>query len=158
MQQHASEGRERCAASEDAIVVEHLRRIYQSGRLPFRPRRRTVAVEDVSFTVPRGTIFGLLGPNGAGKTTTIKMLSTLLVPTGGRATVGGYDVVRDEVQVRRQLGVVLGGDRGLYAKLSARENLRYFGALYGLTAGATARRIEEVLDLVNLRDRADERT
>src|SRR5687767_11792679 len=120
MRQHATEGRARCTTNEDAIVVEHLRRVYESGRVPFRPRRRTVAVEDVSFTVPRGTIFGLLGPNGAGKTTTIKMLSTLLVPTGGRATVGGYDVVRDEARVRRLLGVVLGGDRGLYAKLSAR--------------------------------------
>jgi ABC-2 type transport system ATP-binding protein len=159
MRQHDSEGRAQCSTtSEDAIVVEHLHRVYETGRVPFRPRRRTVAVEDVSFTVPRGTIFGLLGPNGAGKTTTIKMLSTLLIPTSGRATVGGYDVVRDEVRVRRQLGVVLGGDRGLYAKLSARENLRYFGALYGLTAGTIARRIEEVLDLVNLRDRADERT
>ena len=67
------------------------------------------------------------------------MLSTLLIPSGGTASVGGFDVVRDEVQVRRQLGVVLGGDRGLYAKLSARENLRYFGALYGMTAAATAR-------------------
>ena len=147
-----------CGTNEDAIVVEHLRRVYESGRLPFRPRRRTVAVEDVSFTVSRGTIFGLLGPNGAGKTTTIKMLSTLLVPTGGRALVGGYDVVRDEVEVRRQLGVVLGGDRGLYAKLSGRDNLRYFGALYGLSGPTLARRMDEVLELVNLRERADERT
>ncbi len=146
------------APGDNAIVAAHLRRIYETGRRPFKPRRQTVAVEDVSFAVPRGTIFGLLGPNGAGKTTTIKMLSTLLIPSGGTATVGGFDVVRDEGQVRRQLGVVLGGDRGLYAKLSARENLRYFGALYGLTTATIARRIEEVLALVNLGDRADERT
>jgi ABC-2 type transport system ATP-binding protein len=140
-----------------AIVAERLHRVFETKR-PFRPRTRTVAVDEVSFAVPRGTIFGLLGPNGAGKTTTIKMLATLLVPTGGRAAIGGHDVVRDEEAVRRQLGVVLGGDRGLYAKLSARDNLRYFGALYGLTSAAIARRVDEVLELVNLRDRAGDRT
>jgi len=148
----------RCTPTDGAIVAAHLHRVYETGRRPFAPRRRTVAVEDVSFVVPGGTIFGLLGPNGAGKTTTIKMLSTLLIPTGGTATIGGFDVVRDEGRVRRQLGVVIGGDRGLYAKLSARDNLRYFGALYGLSPVVIARRIEEVLELVNLRGRADERT
>src|SRR6185436_4639789 len=112
-----------------------------------------VAVEDVSFRVPRGTIFGMLGPNGAGKTTTIKMLSTLLVPSGGRAWVGGCDVVRDERAVRRRLGVVLGGDRGLYGKLSARDNLIYFGNLYGMTRESIGRRVDELLEVVNLRDR-----
>ena len=145
------EGQRRCVPTDAAIVAAHLHRIYETGRRPFAPRRRTVAVEDVSFAVPGGTIFGLLGPNGAGKTTTIKMLSTLLIPTGGTATIGGFDVVRDEGRVRRQLGVVLGGDRGLYAKLSARDNLRYFGTLYGLPAAIIARRTDEVLELVNLR-------
>ncbi len=149
---------QRWTHGDHAIVAGHLRRVYQTGRRPFGIRRETIAVEDVSFAVPRGTIFGLLGPNGAGKTTTIKILSTLLIPSGGTATVGGFDVIRDEQQVRRQLGVVLGGDRGLYAKLSARDNLRYFGALYGLTPASIARRIDEVLELVNLADRADERT
>src|SRR5918911_3563799 len=110
-----------------AIVATHLRRVYRKGQRLFRRAGQIVAVDDVTFAVPRGTIFGLLGPNGAGKTTTIKMLSTLLIPTAGTATVGGYDVVRDERLVRRQLGVVLGGDRGLYAKLSARDNLILFG-------------------------------
>lgn len=158
MQRSDQGGPGRWRAGDDAIVAAHLHRVYQTGRRPFGPRRRTVAVEDVSFAVPRGTIFGLLGPNGAGKTTTIKMLSTLLVPTAGTATIGGFDVAQAEGQVRRILGVVLGGDRGLYAKLSARDNLRYFGALYGMTRAAIARRTEEVLELVNLRDRADERT
>jgi ABC-2 type transport system ATP-binding protein len=116
-----------------------------------------VAVEDISFTIPRGTIFGMLGPNGAGKTTTIKMLSTLLVPTSGTANVGGYDVVREGQMVRRQLGVVLGGDRGLYAKLSGRDNLMYFGTLYGLRKSICARRSDEVLEMVGLSDRSDER-
>lgn len=158
MQLQPQEGRQPCTTTDSAITAAHLHRVYETSRRPFGPRRRTVAVEDVSFAVPQGTIFGLLGPNGAGKTTTIKMLSTLLVPTAGTATVGGFDVVRDEGRVRRQLGVVLGGDRGLYAKLTARDNLHYFGALYGMTGVTIARRVEEVLALVNLSDRADERT
>jgi ABC-2 type transport system ATP-binding protein len=144
-------------ATEDAIVAEHLRRVFQTGRNPFRRTGEVVAVHDVSFRVPRGTIFGLLGPNGAGKTTTIKMLATLLVPTSGTATVAGYDVVRHERDVRGQLGVVLGGDRGLYWKLTARDNLLYFGSLYGLRRDALARRADELLELVNLHDRAGQR-
>ncbi|HET8629376.1 MAG TPA: ABC transporter ATP-binding protein [Thermomicrobiales bacterium] len=143
--------------ADDAIVARGLHRVYERGRRPFGKRARIVAVDEVSFAVPRGTIFGLLGPNGAGKTTTIKMLSTLLIPTGGTAEVGGHDVVREERAVRRLLGVVLGGDRGLYAKLSARDNLVYFGHLYGMTPASIARRADELLDLVNLRDRAGER-
>jgi ABC-2 type transport system ATP-binding protein len=140
-----------------AIFARNLHRVYRKGRWFSRNRRRIVAVHDISFGVPRGTIFGMLGPNGAGKTTTIKMLSTLLIPTGGTATVGGYDVVRDERAVRRQLGVVLGGDRGLYGKLTARDNLVYFGNLYGMTRDSIRRRSGELLELVNLRERADER-
>jgi ABC-2 type transport system ATP-binding protein len=147
---------DRAQEKAHAIEARQLRRVYRKGGL-FRPRGEIVAVDDVSFSVPTGTIFGMLGPNGAGKTTTIKMLSTLLVPTGGSATVGGYDVVRQDRIVRRQLGVVLGGDRGLYAKLSARDNLIYFGTLYGMTKDSIRRRTEEVLELVRLRERAGER-
>jgi len=140
-----------------AIVAEHLHRVYWTGWRLNRSRRQIVAVEDISFSVPAGTIFGLLGPNGAGKTTTIKMLSTLLIPSSGHARIGGHDVERDERTVRRQLGVVLGGDRGLYSKLSARDNLVYFGNLYGMRKDSLQRRVEEQLELVNLRDRAGER-
>ncbi len=143
--------------SDAAIVADRLRRVYtKRGRLFSRPGV-TVAVDEVSFSVPRGTIFGLLGPNGAGKTTTIKMLSTLLIPTSGTATVGGYDVVRDERLVRRQLGVVLGGERGLYGYLTGWDNLVYFGNLYGMTSGCIRRRAVEVLELVGLEERAHER-
>jgi ABC-2 type transport system ATP-binding protein len=140
-----------------AIEAQRLHRVYRTRSRLFGRRREIVAVEEISFRVPRGQIFGMLGPNGAGKTTTIKMLSTLLVPTSGRATVGGYDVVRQERMVRRQLGVVLGGDRGLYAKLSARDNLRYFGNLYGMRGDAIARRSQEMLQLVGLEERAGDR-
>lgn len=145
------------AIENGAIVAQHLHRVYQRGRRPFWRKSPIVAVNDISFAVPRGTIFGLLGPNGAGKTTTIKMLSTLLIPTSGSASIDGYDVVRDERQVRQQLGVVLGGDRGLYAKLSARDNLVYFGNLYGMRKEAIRNRVEEMLALVNLHDRAGDR-
>jgi ABC-2 type transport system ATP-binding protein len=145
------------ADCEQAIVAEHLHRVYQKRERLFGVGTCTVAVADVSFAAPRGTIFGLLGPNGAGKTTTIKMLSTLLIPTGGAAMIGGYDVVRDERSVRRLLGVVLGGDRGLYAKLSAWDNLVYFGNLYGMTRESIARRATELLALVGLSERAGER-
>ena len=108
----------------------------------------------VSFAVEQGELFGLLGPNGAGKTTTIKMLITLLLPTGGEARVLGFDVVRDPREVRRRIGYVFGGDRGLYERLSALDNLRYFAELYGVRGRA---RIDEVLELVGLRGRENER-
>jgi ABC-2 type transport system ATP-binding protein len=149
--------RQEIASPDCAIVAEHLRRVYLSGRRFSRKRKRIIAVDDISFQVPAGTIFGMLGPNGAGKTTTIKMLSTLLLPSDGTARVGGYDVVHDERMVRRQLGVVLGGDRGLYGKLSARDNLIYFGNLYGMRKDVLTRRVEEQLEMVNLRDRAGDR-
>lgn len=140
-----------------AISAQNLHRVFRTGRNPFRQGSEIVAVEDISFSVPRGTIFGLLGPNGAGKTTTIKMLSTLLVPTSGTATVGGFDVQRNEHDVRRQLGVVLGGDRGLYWKLTARDNMVYFGNLYGMRPETIDRRVTELLDVVNLSERANHR-
>ncbi|HEX5164134.1 MAG TPA: ATP-binding cassette domain-containing protein [Thermomicrobiales bacterium] len=143
--------------TQPAITATNLHRVFRAGSGPFRRGTEIVAVEDISFSVPQGTIFGMLGPNGAGKTTTIKMLSTLLVPTSGSATVAGYDVRRDERQVRRRLGVVLGGDRGLYMKISAIENLRYFGNLYGMRKPDIERRAAELLELVNLADRSSQR-
>ncbi len=106
----------------DAIVATDLRRVFRKRKGWFRSGEEVVAVKGVSFAVPRGTIFGLLGPNGAGKTTTIKMLSTLLLPTRGTATVAGYDVVRDAHQVRQLIGLT-----GQYASvdedLTGTENL-----------------------------------
>ncbi|MBA2276179.1 MAG: ABC transporter ATP-binding protein, partial [Chloroflexia bacterium] len=141
----------------DAIVAVDLRRVFRKRKGWFRSGEEVVAVKGVSFNVPRGTIFGMLGPKGAGKTTTIKMLATLLVPTAGTATVNGFDVVRDELAVRRQLGVLFGGDRGLYNALSGWENLRYFGRLYGIPEEAINRRGRALLERVKLADRAGER-
>jgi len=140
-----------------SITVRDLRRTYRKRKGWFRSSELVEAVRGVSFDVPRGTIFGMLGPNGAGKTTTIKMLSTLLIPTGGYARIEGHDVVREEYAVRKALGVLFGGDKGLYNQLSARENLRYFGRLYGMDTRSIARRSAELLERVKLTDRADER-
>jgi ABC-2 type transport system ATP-binding protein len=115
------------------------------------------AVRGISFAVPQGTIFGVLGPNGASKTTTIKMLATLLLPSSGTACINGFDIVRHEHQVRTQLGVLFGGDKGLYNQLNALKNLRYFGRLYGMDDPAIKRRSADLLERVGLHDRAQER-
>ena len=97
------------------------------------------------------------GPNGAGKTTTIKMLITLLIPTSGTARVLGHDVVKDAKWVRQRIGYVFGGDRGLYERLSALDNLRYFAELYGVDPKVQRTRIHELLELVGLDGREKER-
>ena len=114
------------------------------------------AVKGVSFAVEEGEIFSLLGPNGAGKTTTISMLSTLYEPTSGDATVGGHSVTREPMAVRRLIGVVP-QELALYDDLTARENLVFWGQMYGLTSAVLKTRTAEVLDLIGLSDRADQR-
>jgi ABC-2 type transport system ATP-binding protein len=110
------------------------------------------AVAGVSFSVQRGEIFGLLGPNGAGKTTTIRMLTGQVDPGGGRAMVAGCDVVKDRARLKERVGVVF-EEQNLYDRLSARNNLRFSCWLYNLPET----RVDEVLDLVRLRDRAKDR-
>jgi ABC-2 type transport system ATP-binding protein len=122
----------------------------------FKSEKRLVeALKGVSLEVQEGEIFGLLGPNGAGKTTLIKLLTTLLLPTSGRAWVNGYDVSRDENKVRASVGCMLMGDRGLYWKLTARENLEYFGALYHLSLADRKQRTKQIIDLLELEEIAD---
>lgn len=140
-----------------AIQAINLHRTFEANRKLFRKSEIVTAVEDVSLNVEPGIVYGLLGPNGAGKTTTIKMLSTLLVPTSGQALVAGFNVATEEREVRKRLGVVLGGDRGLYGKLTARDNLTYFGHLYGMNRHDIPGRVEEMLKLVELGHRADHR-
>jgi ABC-type multidrug transport system ATPase subunit len=101
------------------IEAQELHRVYRTTTGTFRRRAKEIeAVRGVSFAVEKGELFGLLGPNGAGKTTTIKMLITLLIPTSGTARVLGYDVVKDAREVRRRIGYVFGGERGVYERLS----------------------------------------
>ncbi len=140
------------------IEARALRRVYHTTTGVLRRRPLEVeAVRGIDFHVARGELFGLLGPNGAGKTTTIKMLITLLLPTSGEARVLGLDVVHDAREVRRRIGYVFGGDRGLYERLSALDNLRYFAELYGVSGQEQRRRIGEVLELVGLTGREKER-
>src|SRR5437764_2016646 len=141
-----------------AIEARDLHRTYRTSTGTLRRRSVDVeAVRGVSFAVQPGELFGLLGPNGAGKTTTIKMLITLLLPTSGEARVLGLDVVAHAREVRKRIGYVFGGDRGLYERLSAHDNLRYFAELYGVSGKAQRARIDEVLELVGLKGREQER-
>jgi ABC-2 type transport system ATP-binding protein len=140
------------------VEVRDLRRTYRTSTGIFRRRSVEIeAVRGVSFEIAEGELFGLLGPNGAGKTTTIKMLITLLIPTSGSARVLGLDVVKDSREVRKRIGYVFGGERGLYERLSAFDNLRYFAELYAVPAREQKRRIDTLLDLVGLKGREKER-
>ena len=115
------------------------------------------AVRQVSFTAPDGAITGLLGPNGAGKTTTLRMISTLVTPTRGTAKVDGIDCAADPLAVRARLGV-LSDARGIYARLTARENIAYYGALRGMTPAAVGLAIERLAELLDLKAVLDRRT
>jgi ABC-2 type transport system ATP-binding protein len=132
------------------------RTLWQRLRREADRRERFRAVDGVDLHVERGEIFGVLGPNGAGKTTTMKMLATLLEPTEGTARVLGFDVVRDAREVRRRMGAVLSDGRSLYWKLTARENLEYFAALYHVPPAEQRPRIAAALAAVKLDDRADD--
>jgi ABC-2 type transport system ATP-binding protein len=139
-------------AAVEAVDVQEIRRV-------FTPRKRepVTALDGVSLTIPVGEVHGLLGPNGAGKTTLVKILSTVLLPTEGRALVCGHDVVTETKAVRPLIGIVFGGERGLYTRLSARQNLEYWGALYRLSGPQIKERSAMLLDRVGLADRADQR-
>ncbi len=124
----------------------------------FKTKKVTVnAVDGVGFEARDGEITGLLGPNGAGKTTTLRMLYTLMKPDSGKVLVDGVDVASDPETVRRALGV-LPDARGVYKRLTARENIAYFGELHGLDAATIARRTERLVQALNMQDFIDRRT
>jgi len=123
----------------------------------FGKRGEIHAVRDVSFAAPDGHITGLLGPNGAGKTTLLRMLATLIVPDAGGASIGGLDVVRERYAVRERVGV-LSDARGLYPRLTARENVRYYGTLHGLSGEFLEARIATLIHTLGLDALADRRT
>jgi ABC-2 type transport system ATP-binding protein len=123
-------------------------------RKPFARAERVEALRGVDLTVPRGEIFALLGPNGAGKTTLLKILSSLILPDAGNASVGGHDT-RYENPVKRQLGLVNSDERSFYWRLSARQNLRFFARLYDVPGKRIDARIDELLERVDMLDAAD---
>jgi ABC-2 type transport system ATP-binding protein len=142
----------------NAIEVENLRRVYKATvGVVRRKTKEVVAVEDISFEVTSGELFGLLGPNGAGKTTTVKMLTTLLLPTSGTAIVLGIDIVTTPDPVRSRIGFIFGGERGLYWRLSGTDNLRYFASLYHVDPDVARERIPYLMDMVGLHDRGNEK-
>jgi len=114
------------------------------------------AVDNISFSVEKGEIFGFLGPNGAGKTTTIKMLTTLLYPTEGSATLAGHDVVKERNNIRKNIGIVF-QDPALDTELTGKENLDYHARMYGLDKEIRRKRIDEVISLVDLEEKKDTR-
>lgn len=122
----------------------------------FKSTKRPVkALQGISLEVQTGEIFGLLGPNGAGKTTLIKILTTLLLPTTGQAWINGHNILEEENKVRASVGCMLMGERGLYWKLTGRENLRYFGALYHLPSKERELRADEILKMLAIEDLAN---
>ncbi len=137
-----------------AIEIRDLRKQYVTRRGTFRRIKSVnVALAGISLAIQPGELFGLLGPNGAGKTTTTKILTTLLLPDSGSATVLGIDVVRQTGAVRRRIGFVFGGERGLYWRLSGLDNLRYFADLYGIAPDVSRRRIGDLLERLGLAGR-----
>lgn len=147
-----------------AIKTENLSRIYKvkgqkksKNEPKSRDDKTLVALGGVNLEVYKGELFGLLGPNGAGKTTLIKILTTLLAPSGGTAYVDGLDVVKQSTEVRRRINMVSGGETSGYGILTVRENLWMFSQFYGVTWKDASERIDEMLRVVELEDKANTR-
>ncbi len=138
-----------------AIQTTDLRRIYHNGT--GKARKTITALDGISLTIKRGELFGLLGRNGAGKTTLIKILTTLLAPSSGKAYVHGMDVTRDVLPVRRCIAMVSGGEQSGYGILTVREQLWMFAQFYGVPSREAHRRIDELLAVVDLSDQANQK-
>ncbi|AOT70570.1 ABC transporter ATP-binding protein [Geosporobacter ferrireducens] len=139
-----------------AINVEELVRRYKKKNL-LKKNEEYVAVNNISFQVNKGEMFGLLGPNGAGKTTTIKILTTLLFPTEGTVNIMGLDIRKDAKKIRNQINFTFGGERGLYWRLSGMDNLKYFADLYNVPTDIANKRINRILEIIGLKEWKNER-
>ncbi len=134
---------------EKVIVTKGLTKIFEPGK-----KRQVVALDHVDLEIKRGEVFGLLGPNGAGKTTLIRILVTLLTPTSGTAHVLGKDVMKAPHYIRERVAL-LPQEAGIYERLTARENLIYYGGLYGIPEATLRERADRLLEIVGLGERAD---
>ena len=144
--------------SETVITVSNVRRVYKTEIGMFKKTKKEVeALKGISFSINKGEIFGLLGPNGAGKTTMIKLLTTMLIPDSGKISILGMDPVTQHMKVRPHINFILGGERNLYWRLSAYDNLAYFADLYKVPRHEQKNRILELLELVGLEDVAHQR-
>lgn len=144
---------------ETAVEVRDIRKVFITKKKKFlkaTEKKEFKAVDGVNFDIYKGEIFGLLGPNGAGKTTTIKMITGLLRPTSGTVKVMGEDVDKKPLKALGNIGTVLAGDRSIYWKLTARENLEYFAALYGCNRKEAKKRAQNILERLELTEKADE--
>ena len=144
---------------EKAVEVKELKKYFMSKKKKFFrtiEKKEFKAVDDVNFDIYKGEIFGLLGPNGAGKTSTIKMITGLLKPTSGEVLVMGKNVEKKPMEALKNIGTVLAGDRSVYWKLTARENLEYFGSLYALNKKEAASRTDAILQRLGFNGKEDE--
>src|SRR3979490_3353463 len=133
--------------SAPAIEAGRLQQTYTTSRgLLRRERKEHLALRGVDLRIEPGELFGLLGPNGAGKTTMVKIFTTLLLPTSGRANILGLEVVKHTWAIRKRIGFVFGGERGLYWRLSGLDNLRYFADLYQIPPDVSRRPVGGLLE------------
>lgn len=145
------------------IIAQHLVKDYilkekikeKSGLFGRKQKRVIHAVKDISLEIPQEKIIGVLGINGAGKTTTIRMLASIIAPTSGSLTMNGVDAVKNHLWIKERINVISGGERNLYWRLTAKENLRYFGSLYGLSGDDLDKRITYLLRTVGLEEAAN---
>jgi ABC-2 type transport system ATP-binding protein len=146
----------------NAIIIRNISKKFPktSGYrdlLPFRKREWTEAVKDISLDIKEGEFFGMLGPNGAGKTTLIKMLCCLVLPNSGTASVFGSDIIKNEQRVKETVGLVSAEERSFFWRITGRENLEFYAALYNIPRHTVSRRINELLELVGLEEDGDKR-
>lgn len=145
------------------IIAQHLVKDYilkekikeKSGLFGRKQKKVIHAVKDISLEIPQEKIIGVLGINGAGKTTTIRMLASIIAPTSGSLTMNGVDAVKNHLWIKERINVISGGERNLYWRLTAKENLRYFGSLYGLSGDDLDKRIAYLLRTVGLEEAAN---
>lgn len=141
-----------------AIETKKLGRIYKIRSAKKSESRKLVALNNINLSIRKGELFGLLGPNGAGKTTLIKILTTLLSPTSGKANVAGFDVVSEPGKIRQVINMVSGGEASGYGLLTVRENLWMFSQFYGIPSPDANKRIKDLLKVVGLEDRMNTRS
>lgn len=143
----------------EKIVARNLTKEYvvkeKRGMFQAKSKKIVRAVKDISLEIPQGKIIGVLGINGAGKTTTIRMLASIIEPTSGSITMNGVDAVKEHLWVKEKINVISGGERNLYWRLTAKENLKFFGNLYGLSGKELNDKIEQLLKVVGLEAAAD---